>query len=289
MTRDHKIKVGSSTVGRYLKEYRLTNRKIGEKNRRAWIRRKLGTKGIPLRERPPQGLADAAPGSLIAKDMKLIAKLNQNTHTGLKAGDVRDHHFWYQHTAIDSCSRYRVLSFVPSSDAKAARDAYEEASLRFPFSTAAMLTDNGSENAGVFQTRLQGSNILQFWSRPGTPTDNPRVERSHRSDDDEFYAFHGEARMSLETLKTTGLEREKIWNDVRPHQALGYLTPKEFCELWKKDQPRAEQILTTWNQYLNKQSKRLRVQRKEKRAERIQALNTHLNDTLGSKFTHLKV
>lgn len=289
LKRDHGTVVSSSTVGRYLKKHHLTNVRLATKNTRAAQTRALSLKEASLRERPPQGLADAAPGSLMAKDMKLIPKLRQNPSKTMPTKDRRDAYFWYQHTGLDSCSRYRIVSYARTGDAKTARDAFEEAVKRLPFSVAALLSDNGGENAGAFHARLVGKDVLHFWSRQGTPTDNPRVERSHRSDDDEFFSHNRNARRSFDALVAEGHGWEETWNTIRPHQALGYLTPKEFCDLWKRDPSSAQNILATWKSYMAKQSRRLRTSRKEKRLEKIHALNTHLEATLGPSFTPLKV
>lgn len=202
-----------------------------------------------------------------------------------RAGDL----FWYQHTVIDSCSRMRVLSFVEGSDAQTARRAFEQSAQRFPFAIAAMTHDNGSENGGMFSRLLEEQGILQFWSRPGTPTDNPRVERSHRCDDDEFYAVEKHVRDNFQTLVASGNRWERTYNTIRPHQALGYLTPMEFVELWRTDPPRAQAILGRWNRYLSKQSLKQRAARKEKNEAKIRALNDHLQAVLGTEFTHLTV
>jgi transposase InsO family protein len=289
LARDHGTPTSATTVGRYLRKHRLTDAKLAEKNRRAARMRMLRGEGFSTRETPPHGLADAAPGSLIAKDMKYIPKPNQNPVFNPLLKDKRDALFWYQHTMIDSCTRFRSRSFAESCDAATARHAFEEASAFFPFGIAAVTNDNGSENAGVFKTKLVGAGILQFWSRPGIPTDNPRVERSHRSDDDEFYVHNPEARRDFPTLKASGLAWDKTWNEVRPHQALGYLTPTEFVTLWKKDLPSAQHVLVKWNTYLAKQSLRLRATRKEQKTHKVQALNAHLEATLGQGFTPLKV
>ena len=289
LSRDHGVTTSASTVGRILKRNGLVSRKLSDKNKRAWRRKSGGLLRGPLRERPPRGLADAAPGSLVAKDMKLVRKLGK---AGIPDGPGKERRgslFWYQHTMVDSCSRFRVLSFVAASDATTARDAFEDAIGRFPFPVAAMLSDNGSENAGMFLARVRGMEIVQFWSRPGTPTDNPRAERSHRSDDDEFYAVEKGARRSLPKLVEAGLAWERTWNDVRPHQALEYLTPAEFVALWSSDRAAAEKILSRWNEYLAAQSKRMRVSRKEKKEEKVRAINAHLRAKLGPNFTHLKV
>ena len=289
LARDHGVTTSPSTVGRILRRNGLVSRKLSDKNKRAWRRKSGGLLRGPLRERPPRGLADAAPGSLVAKDMKLVPKLGK---PGIPSGPGKERSgnlFLYQHTMVDSCSRFRVLSFVAASDATTARDAFDDALKRFPFPVAGVLSDNGSENAGTFQARIRGMDVVHFWSRPGTPTDNPRAERSHRSDDDEFYALDGNVRRSLPRLVAAGLAWERTWNDVRPHQALGYLTPAEFVALWGSDQPAAEKTLAGWNEYLAAQSKRMRASRKEKKEEKLRAINAHLKAKLGTGFTHLKV
>lgn len=40
----------------------------------------------------------------------------------------------------------------------------------------------------------------------------------------------------MRELNQTLLEWERVYNTVRPHQALGYLAPKEFLEYYLKNQ-----------------------------------------------------
>ena len=288
LRRDHNISVSSSTVGRYLSKNNLVDIKIAKKNKRAWRKRRLTKGAITPRERHPRGLEDAGPGALIAKDMKLHAKQGFSSSSSQQGKRTKEC-FHYQHTMIDSCSRRRVVSIVKSADSQAARDAFVNAKERFPQKIAAITNDNGSENSGVFASYLQGQDILQYHSRAGTPTDNPRVERSHLSDDVEWYRFHPEARASFDTLTESAKKWEGVWNDERPHQALGYLTPKEYEDLWNQDRKKALDIQKKWNDYLAKQSIRLRASRKEKRQDKIQALNAHLKAKLGANFQPLKV
>ena len=35
---------------------------------------------------------------------------------------------------------------------------------------------------------------------------------------------------------------EKVYNTVRPHQALGYLTPQEYITQWQNNQARKEAL-----------------------------------------------
>lgn len=289
LKRDHHIKVSPSTVGRYLDKHNLIDPKLKLKNQRSWQRRKMmqDVKGS-VRERFPRGLENAGPGALVGKDMKLIAK-PVFSDKGMPEESDTQHLYWYQHTMIDFCSRRRAASVVESSDSKTARDAFTKACDSFPFSIAAITSDNGSENGGYFDLHLQNTETLHYWSRPGVPTDNPRVERSHLSDDQEFHRFHRSQDRSFASLKKDEATWDKIWNEERPHQALNYLTPTEYEMLWKTDRPEAIKIQKEWNVYLAKQSIRLRASRQERRETEIHALNAHLRAKLGTNFQPLKV
>jgi transposase InsO family protein len=62
---------------------------------------------------------------------------------------------------------------------------------------------------------------------PGRPKINGRVERANRTHTEEFYAVT-DAEPTLADLRPALLEWETTYNTVRPHQALGYLTPAEY-------------------------------------------------------------
>jgi len=53
------------------------------------------------------------------------------------------------------------------------------------------------------------------------------VERANRTHTEEFYEVT-DVDADLDSLRPALLEWETIYNTVRPHQALGYLTPTEF-------------------------------------------------------------
>lgn len=272
LKREHGIKVGASTVNRYLKKHHRINPKIAEKNARAWAgkkaREQAGMPSFRVKYRPPRAIKDLAPGALIEKDMKFIVKSGQFTNTRkYKAKE----NFSYQHTMIDSFTRIRALELVENADSAAAAEAHERAAGRFPFPIACENTDNGGENGKDFSKALQSMDVFQFYSSVGTPTDNPRVERSHLTDDREFYR-QGNGMLPYEEQKTNLLAWERRYNAERPHQALGYLTPVEFYVLWKENPEAAHAITKKWQTYLLKQRKRLASARRMKRKEQIDAL-----------------
>jgi hypothetical protein len=282
------IKVSHNTVNRYLHVHKKIDPKISLKNSMAMKSKKEREKDIDLKAkfRPPSNIKDLAPGALVEKDMKYIIILGVNNEIKL----VRN--FWYQQTCIDSFTRIRTMELTKDFESLTVTMAHKEALKRMPFNIACINVDNGSENKGYFSEYLQKENVFQFYSNTATPTDNPRVERSHLSDELEFYK-RGNHYSSFEKQKEALRRWEYIYNYIRPHQALGQMTPMAFYELWKKDPEEAMKITEKWQAYLKKQSKRLANSRKIKRKEQIESLmkfiDAKLEDNNGLKKAKLQL
>lgn len=142
---------------------------------------------------------------------------------------------------------------------------------KLPFAIGSINTDSGAENGKNFKKELAQDEVVHFYSRQGTPTDNPRVERSHLTDEKEFYS-RGNSFLSYEEQKAALKKWEYIYNNVRPHHALGMLTPMEFYRLWKTNPKKAYEIKNKYQAYLVKQRKRLACARRIKRKEQIENL-----------------
>ena len=65
-----------------------------------------------------------------------------------------------------------------------------------------------------------------------SPKLNGHVERAQRTHIEEFYKVT-EVNPEIQELNRALLEWEKVYNTIRPHQALGYLTPLEFLEQYQ--------------------------------------------------------
>ena len=74
--------------------------------------------------------------------------------------------------------------------------------------------------------------IRLFVLPPRSPKLNGTVERAHRAHTEEFYEVT-ESSFDPSELKDELLEWEGVYNTVRPHQALGYVTPLKFLEQQK--------------------------------------------------------
>jgi len=263
------IKIGANTVNKYLHRYKRISPKLSQKNIEAFEdKKKRDNENILLKVkfRPPKILKDLKPGALIEKDMKYIDKICEN-HIG-----KHKENFWYQHTEEDSFTRIRKLGVSDKQDTATAIALHKEAVRRFPFKIACENTDNGFENNNDFSKQLKKENIFHFYSNKSTPTDNPRVERSHLTDDTEFYSKGNNVSDDLQKQKEITKKWENFYNFKRRHQALGYLTPMEFYALWKKNPKEAYSIVTEWQEYLKKQRIRLAISRKIRRKEQIETL-----------------
>lgn len=272
LERDYGMRVGATTVNRYLNKHGLLNIRISNKNRIAH-KNKIEQK---QKIRPPKAIKDYKPGALIEKDMKFIVKTGRFANwEKYKAKE----NFWHQHTAIDSFTRIRTIGLAEDGSSKTALAVQTECAERFPFRTACVNTDNGAENEKDFDEYLEKNNIVHFYSRSGTPTDNPRVERSHLTDDVEFYD-RGNICKTFVEQKNKLFDWEFTYNYIRPHQALGNLTPIEFYKLWKSNPNEAHAISDKWNNYLNKQRKRLANSRKMNKKEKIEKLMLQIDKKL---------
>lgn len=276
MDRDHKMKIGATTVNRYLIKNDLVDAKLSYKNKMAHKNKVEQTQKM----RPPSAIKDCKPGALIEKDMKFIRK--KGCFINMEKLKAREN-FYLQHTVIDSFTRIRMLGLSVDSKSKTAVAVQEKNIRRFPFPIACMNTDNGAENAGDFNDYLKEKGIVHFFSRSATPTDNPRVERSHLTDDKEFYNW-GNVHDTFEEQEIANLEWERVYNYVRPHQALGNLTPMEFYELYKKDATAAYAIVEKYQKYLKKQRARLSVARKMKKKEAIEELMAQIDRKLANNL-----
>ena len=103
------------------------------------------------------------------------------------------------------------------------------------------------------------------------------------TDDVEFYQ-RGNICKTFEEQKQKIADWEYRYNYVRPHQALGNLTPMAFYELWKVNPDEAYKIAEKWKNYLKKQSKRLANSRKINNREKIAKLMEQIDKKLANNY-----
>lgn len=132
-------------------------------------------------------------------------------------------------TSIDHHSRLGYAWMTGSHASAAARDFLYRLRYLLAGSIENLHTDNGSEFHKHFRAAAEQLRLTQYWSRPKTPKDNAHLERFNRTLQEEFLRqgnFHPDPAIFNPKLTEWLIE----YNSVRPHQALGYLTPLAFAE-----------------------------------------------------------
>ncbi|HYU17316.1 MAG TPA: integrase core domain-containing protein, partial [Chloroflexota bacterium] len=180
----------------------------------------------PYAVRKPRDYAVAAPGDLVQIDTLDVRP---------RPGVILKHF-----TARDVVSRWDVLELASRATALTATRALEAVLERMPFPVSAIQVDGGSEFMADFEAACAARGIRLFELPPRSPKLNGAVERAQRTHTEEFY----ECSFAPPTVAELGAELrtwEVVYNTVRPHQALGYLTPLEFVTAWNQHHAREEE------------------------------------------------
>ena len=93
----------------------------------------------------------------------------------------------FQFGAIDCFTRKRVVDVAPSLTSEDGARFLHKVVSGFPFPVQAIQSDGGSEFLGEFVKTVAELKLTHYFNRPYYPQGNGRIERSFRTDDDEFY------------------------------------------------------------------------------------------------------
>ena len=210
------LKVSTSMVGRILA--RLKARGVLKEPLRSGISARKRLWQRPYAVRKPKGYEVYAPGDLVQVDTLDVRPL---------PGVVLK-----QFTARDVISRWDVVEAHTRATATTAKAFLETLQARMPFPVRAIQVDGGSEFHAAFETECQQRGIRLFVLPPRSPKLNGCVERANRTHTEEFYEVV-EFSLEVATLNQELKAWERTYNTVRPHQALGYLTPLQFLTHWQ--------------------------------------------------------
>ena len=131
----------------------------------------------------------------------------------------------FQYTAIDDATRIRALKIYERHTQQNAIDFVDYVISKFPFRINTIRTDNGHEFQAKFHWHLEDIGIRHAYIKPRTPRLNGKVERSHGTDQREFYQLL--TYTDDVDLNAKLAEWEAFYNYHRPHGGLGGKTPYE--------------------------------------------------------------
>ncbi|MDQ4119991.1 MAG: IS481 family transposase [Acidobacteriota bacterium] len=131
----------------------------------------------------------------------------------------------YQYTAIDDCTRIRCLALFNRRTAANSLIFLEQICEEMPFPIQRIQTDRGREFfAYKFQKKLKEYAIKFRPIKPRSPHLNGKVERSQRTDLEEFYPT---VDLKDPDLRQKLADWQDYYNEFRPHGSLGGKTPRE--------------------------------------------------------------
>jgi putative transposase len=211
LRRQH-LPVSTSMVGRILTRLKQHGRLV-EPPRSGVAGSRRALRPRPYAVRKPKQYAVSQPGDLVQVDTLDVRPL---------PGVI-----FKQFTARDVVSRWDVIQAHTRATAQTAAQFLDTLQHRMPFPIRAVQVDGGSEFAAEFELACQQRGLHLFVLPPRSPKLNGAVERANRTHTEEFY------QVTLCSLEMKKLNRElrqweRIYNTVRPHQSLGYLTPQQF-------------------------------------------------------------
>jgi transposase InsO family protein len=202
LARYHDVTISASGVWRILKRLDMNRLPTSQRYKRHDRRWKRYEKQLP--------------GHRVQVDVKFIAPIG---------GASKKH---YQYTAIDDCTRIRVLRVYPRNNQKTAIQFIDYVLEKLPFNVEVIQTDNGAEFQAGFHWHVLDRGIDHAYIKPKTPRLNGKVERSHRIDAEEFYRLLDGVVIDDTKLFTHKLQEwEDFYNFHRPHGGLDGQTPYE--------------------------------------------------------------
>jgi putative transposase len=211
------LDLSESSVGRILGYLRRSGQLV-EPPRRISARKQRQPR--PYATRKPRAYRPRAPGDLVQLDTLDVRPA---------AGHSLKHF-----TARDVISRWDVLELATCATAQTATRALAALLERMPFAVRAIQVDGGSEFMAEFEAACRAKGIALFELPPRSPKLNGAVERAQRTHTEEFYEC-STAPFTVTAMGPALREWERVYNTVRPHQALGYLTPLQFWEAYRLD------------------------------------------------------
>jgi len=209
--------VSTSMVGRMLTALKQSGQLPEPPQHRVVARRRWLARPYAIRK--PKDYVVQAPGDLLQVDT-----LDLRPRPGLRLT-----HF----TARDVISRWDVVEVHTQLSASLATRFLDTCQARMPFPIRAMQVDGGSEFKAAFEAACQQRGLRLFVLPPRSPKLNGRVERAQRTHREEFYEVH-DGDVTVAALNHALRAWERIYNTVRPHQALGYQTPQEVVTVWQQ-------------------------------------------------------
>lgn len=133
----------------------------------------------------------------------------------------------FEYAVIDIYSRYKDAVILNHLDQDGSILALMEILNRLPFQPDFIQTDNGLEFQGRFNSFCEERGLKHHLIHKSTPNENAIIERTFRTDEEEFFFMMEKAPKDYDELKVWFAAWLHEYNYERPHLGIDLKTPYE--------------------------------------------------------------
>lgn len=133
----------------------------------------------------------------------------------------------FEYAVIDIYSRYKEAVILNHCDEDGAISALLEIVPRLPFKPIFLQTDNGLEFQRRFHTHVEALGMKHHYVHKRTPNENAVIERSFRTDEEEFFFLQYKGAKNYDDLRLQFAAFLKEYNEERPHLGINLKYPLE--------------------------------------------------------------
>lgn len=133
----------------------------------------------------------------------------------------------FEYAVIDIFSRYKEAVILNHLDQDGSMAALLEILPKLPFKPGFIQTDNGLEFQGRFEDLCTKLHLKHHWIHKSTPNENALIERSFRTDEEEFFFRLEKAPVHYDELREWFANWLHEYNYERLHLGINLKTPYE--------------------------------------------------------------
>jgi len=134
----------------------------------------------------------------------------------------------FEYAVIDIFSRYKEAVILNHLDQDGSMAALLEILPKLPFKPVFIQTDNGLEFQERFQALCTKLHLKHHWIHKSTPNENALIERSFRTDEEEFFFRMEKAPVHYDELRVWFANWLHEYNYERLHLGINLKTPYEI-------------------------------------------------------------
>lgn len=167
-----------------------------------------------------------------AKKQRISLSIRQSAHNLYSIDTKVLHLFGKKHYVVCAVAHDEKIAYArayTTHSSTAASDFLARLIYLLGASPEIILTDNGSEFMKHFDHACKTRGITRYFSKPRTPKDNPEIERLIKTLLEEWLN-DGHWSPNINKFNQYITEWLIIYNSIRPHQKLNYMTPLQKAE-----------------------------------------------------------